>query len=105
MAPEVLGEFWEISGKFASELKHVRGPTIRVWLVSLRHANRAALARWQRGKAHSASGRGAALAGRAVGGACHQAGTVRPRLGRDGGERRRAHVLYPRAAGRTRRRR
>src|SRR6516162_10260315 len=100
MAREVLGEFWEISGKF---VKHGRGSAIRVWLVSLRHANGAALARWQRGKAHAASGRGAALTGRAGGGPCHQAGTVRPRLGRDGGERLRAHVLYPRVAGCTRR--
>src|SRR5215470_8260692 len=97
MAREVLGEFWEISGKFASELKHGRGSAIRVWLVSLRHANRTALAWWQRDKAHAASGLGAALACRAGTGPCHQAGTVRPRLGRDGGERRRAHVLYSRA--------
>src|SRR5215470_150095 len=105
MAREVLGEFWEISGKFASELKHGRGSAIRVWLVSLRHANRTALAWWQRDKAHAASGLGAPLTGRAGAGPCHQAGTVRPGLGRDGGERRRAHVLYSRATRSPRRRR
>jgi hypothetical protein len=68
---------------------------ICVWPVSFRRPNLAAFARWQRGEAHAAGGFGAARAGR---GTRHQAGFVRSSVERNGGRRRRADVLRPRAA-------
>ena len=82
---EVLAEFRDSSGKRGGELAHGDGSSIRVWSVSLRRESGTALARRQRGKAHAAGGRGAAHAGRAGAGTRHQAGAVRPRLGRHGG--------------------
>ena len=104
-AQEVLAEFREISGKCGGELAHGRRPANRVWLVSFRPANRAALARRQRGQARAAGCRRAASVGRAGPRTRHQAGPARARLGRHGGRRRRAHLLYSGAARCARRRR
>src|ERR1700722_5165350 len=84
-AQEVLAEFREISGKFGGELARACTSAIRICLVSFRPANRAALARRQRGQARTAGCRGAANAGRTGPRTRHQAGPDRARLGRHGG--------------------